>query len=107
MIFAWLGSAACGMLLARYYKQTFMSITPLGKDLWFRLHQFFMGLSVLLTLSAFIVIVMALQVKPFDLDAIKENPHAAVGIVCIICAFIQPIMAYFRPHPDTNSRHVN
>ena len=106
MIFAWLASAACGMLMARYYKQTWQSIRPMGKDFWFRLHQFFMGLAVLLTLTAFIVILVALKVEPFESDAIKKNPHAAVGIVCIICAFIQPIMAYFRPHPGTSNRYV-
>ena len=105
MIFAWLASAACGMLMARYYKQTWKSVRPMGKDFWFRCHQFFMGLAVLLTLIAVIVIIVERKLEPLDSAAIKQNPHAAVGIVCIICAFIQPIMAYFRPHPGTDNRY--
>ena len=49
MIFAWLGSAASGMLLARYYKKTWRDVRVCDKDLWFRLHQLFMGSTVLLT----------------------------------------------------------
>jgi hypothetical protein len=36
MILAWLASAGTGMLLARYYKETWRSVRPMGKDLWFR-----------------------------------------------------------------------
>jgi hypothetical protein len=63
MIFAWLASAASGMLVARYYKQTWTSVRPMGKDFWFRFHQTFMGLAVLLTLIAFVIILAALQVS--------------------------------------------
>jgi uncharacterized membrane protein len=34
------------------------------------------------------------------------NPHAVIGIVCIILAVIQPVMAYFRPHPGTSNRWI-
>ena len=51
MILAWMGSAASGMLLARYYKKTWRDIRPGEKDLWFRLHQSFMASTVGLTLG--------------------------------------------------------
>jgi hypothetical protein len=71
-----------------------------------RFHQFCMGLAVLLTLTAFAVILAAVKGEPFDPEALERNPHAAVGIVCIILAFIQPIMAFFRPHPGTDNRYL-
>jgi hypothetical protein len=69
-----------------------------------RFHQFCMGLAVLLTLTAFAIILAAVKGEPFDPEALERNPHAAVGIICIILAFIQPIMAFFRPHPGTDNR---
>ena len=106
MIFAWLACASSGMLMARYYKQTWKSVKPLGKDFWFRCHQGFMGLAFLLTLAAFFIILASLKVVPFNPKALAKNPHAIVGIICILLTVIQPIMAYFRPHPGTNNRWI-
>jgi len=39
MIIAWLASAASGILMGRYYKETWKAVKPFGKDLWFRGHQ--------------------------------------------------------------------
>ena len=55
MIIAWMGSAASGMLLARYYKKTWRDVRPCDKDLWFRLHQLFMGSTVLLTFAGTVI----------------------------------------------------
>ena len=35
MIGAWISTASCGMLLARYYKNTWVGTQFCGKDLWF------------------------------------------------------------------------
>lgn len=35
-----------------------------------------------------------------------DNPHAITGLVTVILCFIQPIGAYFRPHPGTKKRPV-
>lgn len=35
MLAAWIGTASLGILLARYYKQTWVGTTIMGKDLWF------------------------------------------------------------------------
>ena len=36
MSLAWLGTAPTGMLFARYYRKTWTSVKPCGKDSWFR-----------------------------------------------------------------------
>ena len=104
MIFAWIASAACGMLLSRYYKQTFKAIRVFQKDVWYRFHQFFMGLAVLLTITGLVVIVVDRGVEPLHWERVRVNPHVVVGFVCIVCAVIQPFMAYFRPDPGTPAR---
>jgi len=106
MVFAWLASAATGMLMARYYKKTWTTIRPMGKYFWFRIHQLCMTLTLLLTLTAFAVILAERKGEPFNPEAWKKNPHAIVGIVCIICSCLQPVMAFFRPHPGTRFRWV-
>ena len=106
MILAWMGCATSGMLIARYYKNTWKSIRPAGKDLWFRLHQLFMMLTVLLTLTGFFVMIAKEGVDPLALEEIKINPHPAFGITCIVAAVIQPIMAAFRPSPDAEKRWI-
>ena len=35
MIIAWIGTASTGILLARYYKQTWVGSSMCGKDQWF------------------------------------------------------------------------
>lgn len=35
MLAAWIGAASIGMLLARYYRQTWVGSTLCGKDQWF------------------------------------------------------------------------
>lgn len=106
MVLAWMGCAASGMLMARYYKKTWKSIKPGGKDLWFRLHQLFMGLTVLLTLAGFFVMIAKEGVGPLSIEEIKINPHPAFGITCIVAAVIQPLMAFLRPHPDAEKRWI-
>ena len=96
MVLAWMSSAASGMFLARYYKQTWRSSTIMDKDIWFRLHQFFMGCAVLSTLTGIIVIFIDRGFSPLSLDSVKINPHPALGFTAFILAMIQPIMAAFR-----------
>lgn len=35
MIAAWIGTASLGILLARYFKQTWVGSSACGKDIWF------------------------------------------------------------------------
>lgn len=40
MLAAWLGTASVGILLARYYKQTWVGHQLFGKDIWFAVRLF-------------------------------------------------------------------
>ncbi|XP_060531143.1 putative ferric-chelate reductase 1 homolog isoform X2 [Cylas formicarius] len=101
MLAAWLGTASVGILLARYYRQTWVGNQLCGKDMWFAWHRTFMILTWALTTVAFVLIFVELKAW-----SAEKNPHAILGTVTTILCFIQPIGAYFRPHPGTSTRPV-
>ncbi|CAG9568695.1 unnamed protein product [Danaus chrysippus] len=98
MIAAWMGATSLGILLARYYKKTWVGKTLGGKDVWFGSHRILMVLTWILTIVACVLIV--LEAGGIRIDSI----HAITGIITVVLCFIQPIGAYFRPHPGTKRR---
>ena len=106
MVFAWISMASTGMVMARYYKQTWRSVRPFKKDLWFTVHRILMSLVVITSIAAFIVACIVKGFLPYSPKEIMKNPHPATGFATILCACAQPIMAYFRPHPDTSKRWI-
>lgn len=101
MLVAWIGTASIGILLARYYRQTWVGSQLCGKDQWFAWHRLFMCLTWLLTSAGFVLIFVELKAW-----STEQNPHAILGVVTTILCFIQPIGAYFRPHPGTSKRPI-
>ncbi|XP_013195136.2 putative ferric-chelate reductase 1 homolog [Amyelois transitella] len=102
MLAAWLGTASLGILLARYFRQVWVGKQLGGKDIWFAYHRILMVLTWLLTVCGFILIL----VEVGGWSSTGDNPHAITGIVTVVLCFIQPIGAYFRPHPGTKKRPV-
>uniref|UniRef100_A0A1B6DIZ9 Ferric-chelate reductase 1 homolog n=1 Tax=Clastoptera arizonana TaxID=38151 RepID=A0A1B6DIZ9_9HEMI len=100
MIAAWIGTASLGIVLARYYKQTWVGSTCCGKDLWFVWHRFFMVLTWVLTVVAFVLIFVEIG----DWVSKNSQTHAILGCITTALCFIQPFMAAFRPHPNTSKR---
>ncbi|XP_063239185.1 putative ferric-chelate reductase 1 homolog [Bacillus rossius redtenbacheri] len=101
MVAAWIGAASVGILLARYYKQTWSGSQLCGKDIWFAWHRVCMLATWGLTMAGFVVIFVELQAW-----SSADNPHAIVGCVTTVLAFFQPIGAAFRPHPGSRKRPV-
>jgi len=108
MIFAWIGSASLGMLVARYFKQTWTSTQCCKKDIWFVLHRTLMVLTWLLTMAGFLLIFyqsgwvwIYRSDESFDKNG---NPHPILGVVTTVLCFVQPFMALVRPHPGSSSR---
>lgn len=60
-----------------------------------------MCLTWALTTAGFILIFVELKAWTAD-----TNPHAYLGVATNILCFIQPIGAYFRPHPGTSKRPI-
>lgn len=99
MITAWIGTASIGILLARYFKQTYVGSSMCGKDIWFAWHRICMVLTWTLTLAAFVIIFV--EVKGWSM---VDNPHAILGTITTALCFFQPIGAFFRPHPGSKRR---
>ncbi|XP_034826030.1 putative ferric-chelate reductase 1 homolog isoform X1 [Maniola hyperantus] len=102
MITAWLGAASLGIVLARYFKKTWEGKTLGGVDIWFAYHRILMVLTWVLTVAGFILIL----VEVGGWQTTGDNPHAITGIVTVLLCFIQPIGAFFRPHPGTKNRPI-
>ena len=109
MIGAWIGSASLGMLVARYFKQTWTGSQCCKKDMWFVLHRSLMVLTWVLTLAGFFLIFIELgwewignRVTSDPKENKMQNPHHILGCVTTGLCFIQPIMALMRPHPGTS-----
>ncbi|XP_043793259.1 putative ferric-chelate reductase 1 homolog isoform X1 [Apis laboriosa] len=100
MLASWIGTASIGMLLARYYRQTWVSSQLCGKDHWFAWHRFFMILTWSMTIAAFVIIFVELG------EWSSETIHASLGLATTILVFIQPFMAAARPHPGAPRRSL-
>ncbi|XP_032675276.1 putative ferric-chelate reductase 1 homolog isoform X2 [Odontomachus brunneus] len=98
MLASWIGTASIGMLLARYYRQTWVNSQLCGKDHWFAWHRFFMVLTWSMTIAAFVIIFVELGTWS------SATIHASVGLATTILCFIQPFMAAMRPHPGAPRR---
>lgn len=104
MVTAWLFSASLGILFARYFRLTWVGKQLMGKDLWFVFHRILMAAVWALTITA--VVLIFVDVGGWTSIPTERNPHAVIGIIVTVMAFIQPLMAYFRPHPGTRNRFI-
>jgi len=106
MLAAWIGCAGAGIILARYFKQTWSGRKVIGEAAWFQAHRTLMVLTVLFSIIGLVFLIAAAGFSPLALDQVKRNAHPATGLVTILLAVIQPIMAFFRPHPGTENRQI-
>lgn len=104
MIAAWVAAASCGIILARYFKQTWLQSQCCGIDQWFHFHRFFMILTWSLTMagSGFIVY----YVGGWSDIPLSTNPHPLLGAISTGLCFIQPFMALFRCGPTHKKRPI-
>lgn len=59
----------------------------------------FMCLTWILTVAGFVLIFVELKAW-----STETNPHAYLGVATTILCFLQPIGAFFRPHPGASKR---
>lgn len=99
MVVAWIGTASVGILLARYFKQTWVGSQMCGKDQWFAWHRICMVITWMLTIAGFIIIFV--EIRGWSS---VDNPHAILGVITTVICFFQPIGAAFRPAPNSKNR---
>ncbi|XP_046662444.1 putative ferric-chelate reductase 1 homolog [Homalodisca vitripennis] len=102
MVAAWIGAASLGIVMARYYRQTWVTSSFCGKDIWFAWHRFLMLMVWLLTLTGAVLIVVEVGGWVSEASVV----HALLGSATTLLCFIQPFMALIRPHPGASGRQL-
>ncbi|XP_078575179.1 putative ferric-chelate reductase 1 isoform X2 [Branchiostoma floridae x Branchiostoma japonicum] len=102
MMIAWICTASVGVLMARFFKHLWPEDTLCKEKVWFAIHRAMMITTVVLTIIAFILIMTYNN----WLWAFHAGAHAIVGIIVVILALINPLMALARPHPDQPKRFI-
>ncbi|XP_028392495.1 putative ferric-chelate reductase 1 [Dendronephthya gigantea] len=94
MIFSWMFLVIISIFIARYSRSLWLGLKIFGSDAWFQFHRLIMGIAVLFTIVAIIIIFT-------DKGGWSESAgaHGKLGIVVMVLAIIQPTIAFFRPHP--------
>ena len=97
MVIAWIGTSTLGIIIARYFKKTWVGSQMFGNDLWFVAHQFCMGITVVLSIIAFTIIFI-------DVGEYLTNYHALFGTATFAFCLLQPIVGLLRPSPSHKLR---
>ncbi|KAK0063036.1 ferric-chelate reductase 1 isoform X2 [Biomphalaria pfeifferi] len=107
MVVAWVFFASIGLVVARYYKPV-LSGTMCSQKIWFQVHRFSMVLVLCVTAIAFIIIFVKEDGKWSDLEGDETylQGHPIMGVMVMILTILNPVMALFRPHPDTPRRPI-
>lgn len=107
MVFAWMFFASTGILLSRYFKTSWIDSLVCGEKAWFSGHRFIMSIVTILTIIAFLFILVALEGAWVGSDEeIKHYVHSITGAMVISFAFFQPFIALFRCKPDSRYRFI-
>ncbi|UJR28575.1 hypothetical protein I4U23_009808 [Adineta vaga] len=106
MIFTWIVLVSTGILIARYFKKAWSDRKICGKAVWFAIHRTIMTSVAILTLIAFVLILVYKKGQWVSRDNRREFAHSIIGILVICFAIIQPFMALFRCNPDDRYRFI-
>uniref|UniRef100_A0A3Q2NNQ8 Putative ferric-chelate reductase 1 n=1 Tax=Fundulus heteroclitus TaxID=8078 RepID=A0A3Q2NNQ8_FUNHE len=93
MLIAWMTTGPLGMMVARFLKSMGRGVKPCGKDLWFVVHVSVMTVTVAATIIAFILAFSFV-------NGWAEGAHPVLGVLVMILALIQPILALMRCGPQ-------
>ncbi|CAJ0607204.1 unnamed protein product [Cylicocyclus nassatus] len=112
LIFAWwvLGSSA--ILIARFFKPLFPRKKLLGTAVWFQLHRdLFLISLVLQILAVFFIFWQASWVwyecsYQCTLKDFSKKMHAITGMIAMVLALTQPLLALLRPSPSSEYRYI-
>ncbi|XP_060600484.1 putative ferric-chelate reductase 1 homolog isoform X2 [Ruditapes philippinarum] len=109
MIIGWVLFTGIGLVVARYYKSVWGDKTFMKLKIWFQVHRACMVTAVGLNIIAFILIFI--EVKGYsDIPDIPGKgylrSHPVLGIIVTVLCVANPVMALFRPGPDSNKRPI-
>lgn len=106
MLVAWVFAASIGIVMARYFKPVWPDNTWFGQKIWFQIHRASMVLVLVATVIAFIIIFVEVGGYSEISGESFKKAHPILGIIVTALCVINPIMALFRPHPNTPRRPI-
>ncbi|CAF4807799.1 unnamed protein product [Rotaria sp. Silwood1] len=106
MLFIWMLFISTGILIARYFKQSWPQRKLCGKPIWFFVHRSVMTFAAIMTMIAFTLILIYKRGTWTSQNLSREFVHSIIGMLVVSAAFIQPTMALFRCHPDHQYRFI-
>ncbi|CAM4934793.1 unnamed protein product [Rotaria socialis] len=106
MLFTWMLLVSTGIIIARYFKQSWPTHKLCGKAIWFAIHRFVMICSALMTAMGFLLILIYKNGEWTSRSLSHEFAHSIIGIIVCIAAAIQPAMALFRCESDDRHRFI-
>ncbi|XP_040923912.2 putative ferric-chelate reductase 1 isoform X2 [Betta splendens] len=101
MMLAWMLTGSVGTFVASFYKPDWPNQSLLGQKVWFQVHRGLMMLTVMLTTVAFFL--PFFYRKAWSKHA---GVHPYLGCCVLALSLTQPIMAVFRPPPDSHRRCI-
>lgn len=106
MAIVWIPAAFVGIFTALYMKTAWPDKKIAGLEMWFLIHCLCMVLTVLLNVIAFIIIFVDVggYVQFPDGTGTFLKSHPILGIIVTILVVLNPIMAVFRPDPNSPNR---
>ncbi|CAF3499833.1 unnamed protein product [Rotaria socialis] len=106
MIFTWILFVSTAIILALFFKKSWPNQKILGKQIWFSVHRALMMATSVLTILAFILILVYSNGEWVPQYKGRSFAHSIIGIITISFAAIQPIIAFFRCKPDDEYRFI-
>ena len=106
MVLTWIILVSTGVLVSRYFKQSWRNRQICGKAVWFAIHRAIMICVAILTLIAFFLIVIYKKGEWVTINTKRELAHSIIGIFVISFAVVQPFMAIFRCNPTNHYRYI-
>ncbi|CAF0777541.1 unnamed protein product [Rotaria sordida] len=106
MVFTWILIISTGVLISRYFKNSWATNFICGKAAWFAAHRFLMSMGAILTVLGFLFILVFNQGSWVEKGPTRAFAHSITGVIAISFAFFQPFIALFRCEPDSRFRFI-
>ncbi|KAE8610491.1 hypothetical protein XENTR_v10012147 [Xenopus tropicalis] len=101
MFVAWMTTVSIGVIIARFFKPVWPTSSLFGEKIWFQIHRCLMITTVILTAIAF---VLPFIYRGYFSKRAGYHPH--LGVTVMILTVLQPVLAVFRPPPQTPRRGI-
>ncbi|CAF4089741.1 unnamed protein product [Rotaria sp. Silwood2] len=106
MLFLWMLFVPAGILLARYFRQSWSKLKLCAIPVWYIMHQIVMNFAVVMTLVSFVLILIYKRGVWTSQSLSREFAHSIMGLIVVSTATLQSIMTIFRCRPDHPRRFI-